>query len=312
VHQTLKLKNTSSASCTLYGYPGVSYVTGESGQQVGAAATRATGVKEATVLLPPEAVADATVREASPGAFPGCNPTATRGFRIYPPGQTSALFAAERGRACANPADKQLRVRPVVPGPGARYLTSSSQGPSYSVVNEQIAVPSGYNFDVKGQVAAAGTPLQAWQADTSDPAQQFSVVNAPGPADSGVYQILYTPFGSLNNAKAQPSGYARSQAVAAYDANGEAKFAISSVSDQSRTQFQLRDRASGANAWQDFILGPGPGGHVLIEPTYAVPGQSAGGNTMAANDAGYGKNGSPIINWRADGTWNEEIYAAHL
>ena len=28
VHQMLKLKNTGSADCTLYGYPGVSWVTG--------------------------------------------------------------------------------------------------------------------------------------------------------------------------------------------------------------------------------------------------------------------------------------------
>lgn len=312
-HQTLELKNTSSASCSLYGYPGVSYVTGSSGRQVGAAATRATGVKVAVVLMPPGAVAEAALWEIDPGVLPGCDATATRGFRVYPPGQTAALFAAEPGRACANPADKDLQVQPVVPGPGASYLTSSSSSaPSYAVVNEQIAVPSGYNFDVRGEVAAAGTPIQAWQANRSDPAQQFSVVHAPGPAYSGVYQILYTPFGSLKNAEAQPPGYGRTQAVQAYDSNGEARFAISSVGDRNGTQFQLRDRAMTANAWQDVILGPGPGGHVLIEPTYGVPGQVPGNNAMAANDAAYGKNGSPIINWRADGEWNEEIYSHHL
>ena len=39
-HTGLQLRNTGSAACTLYGYPGVSWVRGASGIQTGAAAVR--------------------------------------------------------------------------------------------------------------------------------------------------------------------------------------------------------------------------------------------------------------------------------
>ncbi len=48
-----------------------------------------------------------------------CRPTPTAGLRVYPPGQTAALFVASPGRGCANPNvdSSMLRVGPVVPGP---------------------------------------------------------------------------------------------------------------------------------------------------------------------------------------------------
>jgi Domain of unknown function (DUF4232) len=293
VHQMLELKNTSSADCTLYGYPGVSYVTGNSGRQVGAAATRGTGTNEATVLLPPEAIAQAELTEADPGNFPNCQVTATRGFRVYPPDQTAALFAPERGRACANPADKDLRVQPVTPGPGARYL-NANPAPPYHVINEQTAIPSGYNIDVAGQNAAPGTRITEWRASTGDPGQDFAQVAAP----NGDTYLAYTPFGSLASGRAQPAGYARSHAEAAYTSNGTAKYCIG--------------------------VAPNPGAGALLEPCGTqgtdlrlMTGVDAGhdiivsaNSHLALNDAGYGRSGSPIISWREKNQQNEEFYAA--
>lgn len=40
IYQTVILTNESSKTCDLYGYPGVSFVTGAGGHQIGAPATR--------------------------------------------------------------------------------------------------------------------------------------------------------------------------------------------------------------------------------------------------------------------------------
>jgi hypothetical protein len=44
---------------------------------------------------------------------PGCLLTSVRGLRVYPPGQTAALFVPHTDQGCANPADKTLTIRPV-------------------------------------------------------------------------------------------------------------------------------------------------------------------------------------------------------
>jgi hypothetical protein len=291
VHETLKLKNTGSGDCTLYGYPGVSWVTGNSGRQVGAAAARVTGVKEGAVLLPPGAIAKAELIEVDPGVFPDCRPTATRGFRVYPPGETAALFVTTPGRACANPADKDLKVRPVTPGPGARYLTSSSR---YHVVNEQTAVPSGYNIDVAGQDAAAGTRIIEWRASRSDPGQDFAQVTAP----NGDTYLAYVPFGSLAGAKAQPAGYARTHAEAAYGSDGTAKYCIG-VAPNPGASAQLQP--CGSNGTDLALLRGSDPGHDIIMAASAH---------LALNDAAFGRNGSWIISWQKNNQQNEEFYPA--
>lgn len=127
VHGTLSLTNTGSIGCTLYGFPGVSFVTGDSGRQVGAPATRLHATREGMVVLPPGAVALAKLNQHATGAFPDCQETSTRGFRVYPPNQKAALFVADPGRGCANEEATVLAVGPVVPGSGSSYANSSAQ-----------------------------------------------------------------------------------------------------------------------------------------------------------------------------------------
>jgi hypothetical protein len=95
-HTGLQLTNTGSSACTLYGYPGVSWVAGADGHQVGAAAERQanpTG-SEQTVTLAPGAVASAPLDIVDAAVFTPseCKPVPVRGLRVYPPGEQAALF----------------------------------------------------------------------------------------------------------------------------------------------------------------------------------------------------------------------------
>jgi hypothetical protein len=95
-HTGLQLRNTGSTTCTLYGYPGVSWVRGSAGTQTGAAATRQADPNgtEKVVTLAPGALASAPLDIVDAAVIPPseCKPVAVRGLRIYPPGQQAALF----------------------------------------------------------------------------------------------------------------------------------------------------------------------------------------------------------------------------
>jgi hypothetical protein len=95
-HTGLQLRNTGSSACTLYGYPGVSWVRGAQGLQTGAAAVRQPdpGGTEGVVTLAPGALASAPLDIVDAAVIPPseCKPVPVRGLRIYPPGQKAALF----------------------------------------------------------------------------------------------------------------------------------------------------------------------------------------------------------------------------
>ena len=96
-HTGLQLRNVGSSPCALYGYPGVSWVAGADGHQVGAAAVREpdnSGRSETTVILAPGALASAPLDIVDAAVIPpsSCKPVPVRGLRIYPPAQTAAMF----------------------------------------------------------------------------------------------------------------------------------------------------------------------------------------------------------------------------
>jgi hypothetical protein len=115
----LVFTNVSSRICTMYGYPGVSFVTGVSGQQVNDPAQRdAGGGGPSLVTLPPNAAAHAPLRLTQPGNYgPPCQPVDVAGFRVYPPDETTALFAASPQQACSAKGLAVPTIRPVQPGP---------------------------------------------------------------------------------------------------------------------------------------------------------------------------------------------------
>jgi Protein of unknown function (DUF4232) len=99
---TFTLTNKGTRSCTLQGYPGVSFVTGDNGTQVGAPARR-TEVPPQLVTLAPGAGAATVLLITNPTAYDEaeCKPVDVRGLRIYPPGETAALFLEGATRTCS-------------------------------------------------------------------------------------------------------------------------------------------------------------------------------------------------------------------
>ncbi len=113
VYYDLVLTNKGSATCTLTGYPGVSFVTGSSGTQVGAAATRTPGTAAPVTLSPGQSAAAPLGIVVASNYGPSCQITAVNGLRVYPPGQTAALFVAHSGEGCANSSDVVLHIGPL-------------------------------------------------------------------------------------------------------------------------------------------------------------------------------------------------------
>jgi hypothetical protein len=102
-YRALLFTNKSGHRCTLYGYPGVSWVTGDRGTQVNEPFRREPGDKAVKVTLPPGGIAHAVLASADPGVFPAdeCKPVAVRGYRVYPPDETAAIFVPDPGTECS-------------------------------------------------------------------------------------------------------------------------------------------------------------------------------------------------------------------
>jgi len=116
----LLFTNKGNRPCVIQGFPGVSYVTGDNGTQVGAPAER-DGTKAGSVTLAAGAVASATLARVQVLNYDEsvCRPTPVRGLRVYPPGDTVSLFVPTNGTGCAgSPPGPQLRISTVKAGRG--------------------------------------------------------------------------------------------------------------------------------------------------------------------------------------------------
>jgi hypothetical protein len=118
VYRPLLIKNVSAKPCILQGFPGVSYVAGADGHQVGKDAFRE-GTKGNAVKLNPGQTAAAdlqfvNVRNFDPDT---CRPTPVKGLRIYLPQETASNFVASDGTGCASTKipGNQLAVKTVHP-----------------------------------------------------------------------------------------------------------------------------------------------------------------------------------------------------
>jgi hypothetical protein len=115
-YRPLNIKNTSGKPCTIQGFPGVSYVGGNDGQQIGPPAFRAGDKGEAIKLNPGQsAAADiqfVQVRNFDPAV---CKPTPVKGLRIYLPQETASNFVPDPGTGCAggNLPGNQLSVKTI-------------------------------------------------------------------------------------------------------------------------------------------------------------------------------------------------------
>lgn len=124
-YPALQFTNVGTTPCVLAGFPGVSYVAGADGTQVGASAVR-TGPSGGQVELTPGRTASSLVQEANVENYPpaDCKPVPVRGFRVYAPGDTAAMFVpfpSADATACSSltmPGGNQLSVRSVTAGTG--------------------------------------------------------------------------------------------------------------------------------------------------------------------------------------------------
>ncbi|WP_051798295.1 DUF4232 domain-containing protein [Catenuloplanes japonicus] len=109
--EKLTFTNASAMPCTLEGFPGVSFVTGDDGAQVGADFKRE-GDKAEKITLEPGQSAATELLLPDTGAA-DCEATETRGFRIYPPDETAAIFISSPQQACKETDKGIATVRPL-------------------------------------------------------------------------------------------------------------------------------------------------------------------------------------------------------
>jgi hypothetical protein len=120
VYTVIDFTNISNATCTLYGYPGVSLTTGKPVAQIGQAAVEDPATPRQLVTLKPGKTANALLRIVDAGNYPksACNPVTAHYLQVYPPNQTTPVYLAYKTLACAK-AVKLLTIDVVKPGSGS-------------------------------------------------------------------------------------------------------------------------------------------------------------------------------------------------
>jgi hypothetical protein len=118
-YRSLVFTNVSEQPCTVHGFPGVSYVAGDDGHQVGAPAVR-DGGKSTPITLRRGEAASAAVGFVNVRNYDAvdCRPQPVRGVRVYPPEETVSKFVRLPGTGCANDRIQQLTVQPLQAGDG--------------------------------------------------------------------------------------------------------------------------------------------------------------------------------------------------
>jgi hypothetical protein len=119
----LEFTNTSGHRCDLYGFPGVSFRTGNPGSLIGAPASRQTTFGPETVSLASGATAHAWLGIVDAGNFSpsACAPVTAHWLKIYPPDQFTALYTGFTAQVCSKKVtgSAPLLILPIRPGPGA-------------------------------------------------------------------------------------------------------------------------------------------------------------------------------------------------
>jgi Protein of unknown function (DUF4232) len=104
-HIALLLTNRSRVTCTLDGYPGVSFTAGTDAHQIAAPAQRDLRFGAAPVILVPGASVHVTVEVADYANYDqqACQPARATGYRIFPPGSTGSLLISAPQMVCSKP-----------------------------------------------------------------------------------------------------------------------------------------------------------------------------------------------------------------
>lgn len=120
VYTTIVFTNVSNATCTLYGYPGVSLTTGKPVTVIGKAARENPATPRRLVTLQPQTSASAQLRIVDAQNYPAslCDPKHTTYLQVYPPNQTAPVRIKHRTVGCAKPINL-MTVDVVKPGSGS-------------------------------------------------------------------------------------------------------------------------------------------------------------------------------------------------
>ena len=114
----ISFTNTSGTACAIYGFPGVSFVTGPNGSQIGAPASRQTSFPLVAVTVAAHATAHAWLQVAEAGNYPPstCHPVTAHWLKVYPPGNTAASYIGHTFTACSSAKVTVMMVNPVRAG----------------------------------------------------------------------------------------------------------------------------------------------------------------------------------------------------
>ncbi|MCE5288930.1 MAG: DUF4232 domain-containing protein [Nocardiaceae bacterium] len=110
----LTFTNTSDNTCTLDGFPGVSYANDNEGQPIGQPATR-DGDSNGPISLAPGYVASSMIKAVNVQNYSpeDCGPTSVAGLRVYPPNSFDSAFVSYPTTGCSNDKAHQLGVTAV-------------------------------------------------------------------------------------------------------------------------------------------------------------------------------------------------------
>lgn len=121
IYYNIDFTNTSSSSCFVQGYPGVSLVSAGdgSGSQIGADAKRQPGPPGHQIVLAPGQTANAALGVAEAGNFPAssCNPVMAHWLKVFPPDQTVAAYVPFTTQTCASTSTATMHIAPITSGP---------------------------------------------------------------------------------------------------------------------------------------------------------------------------------------------------
>jgi hypothetical protein len=124
IYYPLDFTNVSPATCTLYGYPGVSFAASAGGAAVGRPAVRNPAFPAALLTLTSGATAHASVQVQVAQSYPAslCKPVTAHWLRVYPPASYVPVYVGFTAVTCTGhiPSGSTLGiyvVRPGVTGP---------------------------------------------------------------------------------------------------------------------------------------------------------------------------------------------------
>jgi hypothetical protein len=112
VFYPLILQNAGDATCSVSGYPGVSFIAGSDNHPVGTAATPDPD-DPGTVLIDPGQATSANLGIVNSANFPDdCNAVPVSGLQVSLPGQADSLVVGHADTGCTSAAYNTLRIGP--------------------------------------------------------------------------------------------------------------------------------------------------------------------------------------------------------